>query len=95
MLAQPDMILAVVGMLWLLFLLSCDICCWLPAACLQGICAAIQEVLTLNQTEVAGMGKLARQLFEADRKHFEQQLQELQLRLQEMIASAVAAAEHV
>eukprot|EP00775_Hariotina_reticulata_P003163 gene3163-3441_t len=61
----------------------------------QGICTAVQKALTLSQTEVVGMGRLARQLFEADRKQFKRRVQELRLLLQEMIAAKVAAAEIV
>jgi len=59
---------------------------------IQGICAAVQKALAYNQTEMDGMGRLARQLFEADRKQFEQKMQELTLRLQEMIPASAAAA---
>lgn len=63
--------------------------------CVQDICGAVSRALQLSQQERLAMGRRARQLFEADRRPFEQQMAQLPALLRRLAGAAAADGQRV
>ncbi|WIA34467.1 hypothetical protein OEZ86_012798 [Tetradesmus obliquus] len=61
----------------------------------QDICGAVSRALQLSQQERLAMGRRARQLFEADRRPFEQQMAQLPALLRRLAGAAAADGQRV
>jgi hypothetical protein len=56
---------------------------------LQGICGAVSRALLLSKAQRVAMGRKARQLFEADRRDFEQRMAQVPALLRALAAAPV------
>lgn len=57
---------------------------------MQGICDAVTHALSIPHSQRTDMGMRARQLFEADRRDFEQRIQQVKVLVQKMISAAAS-----